>query len=79
MDPAYITDVNSIIGMFQPKGQIDLDKWAVQSVIGPIGQPAREAIEALISSAVIEALLGFPPESAGGEALPLLITLKEPG
>jgi len=48
-------------------------------VIGPIGQPAREVLEALISSAVIEALLGFPPESAGGGALALLIPLKEPG
>ncbi len=35
----------------------------------------RDNPEALISSAVTEALLGFPPDSAQGEALPLLIPL----
>ena len=35
----------------------------------------RDNPEALISSVVTEALLGFPPESARGEALPLLIPL----
>ncbi len=39
----------------------------------------RDNPEALIGSVVTEALLGFPPESARGEALPLLIPLKEPG
>ena len=35
----------------------------------------RSAPEAMLGSVVTEALLGFPPESAGGEALPLLIPL----
>ena len=35
----------------------------------------RDNPEALIGSVVTEALLGFPPESARGEALPLLIPL----
>jgi len=39
----------------------------------------RDNPEALINSVVTEALIGFPPESGGGEALPLLIPLKEPG
>ena len=38
----------------------------------------RDNPEALISSVVTEALIGFPPESGGGEALPLLIPLEEP-
>jgi hypothetical protein len=44
MDPALITDFEFISGMFLLKGQIDLDKLILQSVIGPIGQPAREAM-----------------------------------
>ncbi len=39
----------------------------------------RDNPEALISSVVSEALIGFPPESAAGVALPLLIPLVEPG
>jgi hypothetical protein len=38
----------------------------------------RDNPEALISSVVIEALLGFPPDSARGEALPQLIPLLDP-
>jgi hypothetical protein len=38
----------------------------------------RDNPEALISSVVIEALLGFPPGSARGEALPQLIPLLDP-
>lgn len=40
----------------------------------------RDNPEALINSVVTEALIGFPPDSARGEALPLLIPLLvEPG
>ncbi len=40
----------------------------------------RDNPESLISSVVTEALIGFPPDSAGGEALPLLILLLvDPG
>ncbi len=38
----------------------------------------RDNPEALIGSVVTEALLGFPPDSARGEALPLLIPLLDP-
>jgi hypothetical protein len=31
-------------GLFQPKGEIDLDLLLFQSVFGPIGQPAEEAV-----------------------------------
>ena len=31
-------------GLFQPKGQIGLDLLLYQSIIGPIGQPAAEAV-----------------------------------
>jgi hypothetical protein len=41
-DPAAVEAMSS--GLFQPKGQMDLDLLVTQSVIGPIGQPAQEAI-----------------------------------
>ena len=34
----------NLLGLFQPKGQMTLELLLVQSVIGPIGLPAREAI-----------------------------------
>jgi hypothetical protein len=34
----------NLLRMFQPKGQIDLDVLLFQSVLGPIGQPADEAV-----------------------------------
>jgi len=34
----------SSTGLFQPKGEMDLDLLLFQSVFGPIGQPAREAV-----------------------------------
>ena len=41
-DPAAVEAMSS--GLFQPKGQMDMDLLVGQSVIGPIGQPAQEAI-----------------------------------
>jgi len=35
---------------FQPKGEIDVDLLAIQSVIGPIGQPANEAVYPPVST-----------------------------
>ncbi len=32
------------LGMFQPKGQITLEHLLFQSIIGPIGMPAFEAV-----------------------------------
>ena len=37
-------------GLFQPKGQIGLDLLLFQSVFGPIGQPAQEAVYPAIST-----------------------------
>ena len=34
----------SSTGLFQPKGEIGLDLLLFQSVYGPIGQPAQEAV-----------------------------------
>lgn len=34
----------NITGLFQPKGEIGLDLLVIQSVVGPIGQPAAEAV-----------------------------------
>jgi hypothetical protein len=44
MDPAFSTDFDYISGLFLLKGQIDLEKLIIQSVIGPIGLPAKEAM-----------------------------------
>jgi hypothetical protein len=41
-DPRYIAE--TFLNVFLPKGQIDLDTLVFQSVVGPIGQPAREAV-----------------------------------
>ncbi|PCO07133.1 hypothetical protein AWR36_004095 [Microbulbifer flavimaris] len=38
-------------GLFQPKGKIDLDLLLFQSVFGPIGQPAEEAVYPAITAA----------------------------
>lgn len=38
-------------GLFQPKGEISLDLLLFQSVFGPIGQPAQEAVYPAIATA----------------------------
>jgi hypothetical protein len=38
-------------GLFQPKGEIGLDLLLFQSVFGPIGQPAQEAVYPAIATA----------------------------
>jgi len=38
------------VGLFQPKGKITLERLVVQSIIGPIGQPAFEAVYPAIST-----------------------------
>ncbi|MBZ2168878.1 DUF1214 domain-containing protein [Marinobacter sp. F4216] len=43
MDDAEFTSSN-LTKLFQPKGQMTAELLALQSVIGPIGQPAREAL-----------------------------------
>jgi len=42
MDPAVTAEHGT--SLFQPKGQISLSLLVMQSVIGPIGQPAAEAV-----------------------------------
>ncbi len=42
--PGYITDVNSIIGMFQPKEQIDLDKLAVHEIKLRLGTTSESGV-----------------------------------
>ena len=41
----------NIVNLFQPKGQIPLELLVFQSVIGPIGQPAAEAVYPIIGTA----------------------------
>ena len=41
----------SSTGLFQPKGEIGLDLLLFQSVFGPIGQPAQEAVYPNVSAA----------------------------
>ena len=41
-DPAFVGD--SITRLFQPKGEMDFGLMVIQSVTGPIGQPASEAV-----------------------------------
>jgi len=41
-DPAFAAENAS--GLFQPKGKTNLTRLLFQSVIGPIGQPAEEAV-----------------------------------
>jgi hypothetical protein len=41
-DPAVIKQLG--MGLFQPKGKISLEKLVIQSVFGPIGLPAAEAM-----------------------------------
>ncbi len=65
------------------EGQLAIDIFEVEDHIPAFHGSAskrltsrdRDNPEALISAVVTEALLGFPPESARGEALPLLIPL----
>ena len=47
-DPAMRENLNSL---FLPKGQIPLDLLVFQSVIGPIGQPAAEAVYPALATA----------------------------
>ena len=42
IDPAFIE--TNITKLFQPKGQMELDILTIQSIVGPIGQPAAEAV-----------------------------------
>jgi hypothetical protein len=41
----------NISGLFQPKGEIGLELQVIQSVVGPIGQPASEAVYPPIATA----------------------------
>jgi len=41
-DPKFLEE--SGLGLFQPKGQMTLELLLFQSIIGPIGQPAAEAV-----------------------------------
>jgi hypothetical protein len=41
----------NVVGLFQPKGQITLKRLLFQSVLGPIGQPATEAVYPAIVTA----------------------------
>lgn len=42
MDPQF--SAGSLLKMFQPKGKMDLETLVIQSVLGPIGLPATEAV-----------------------------------
>jgi len=41
-DPAFMAE--NITGLFQPKGRMSLERLLFQSILGPIGQPAAEAV-----------------------------------
>ena len=47
-DPAFIE--TNITKLFQPKGQMELDLLTLQSIVGPIGVPAAEAVYPPIST-----------------------------
>lgn len=69
------------------EGQVAIDIFEVKnhtpafhgSATKRLTSSDRDNPEALINAVVTEALLGFPPDSARGEALPLLVPLAEPG
>lgn len=41
-DPKFLEE--NVLGLFQPKGQMTLELLLFQSIVGPIGQPAAEAV-----------------------------------
>lgn len=41
-DPKFLED--NLLGLFQPKGQTTLERLLFPSILGPIGQPAAEAL-----------------------------------
>jgi hypothetical protein len=41
-DPEFMAE--NVLGMFQPKGSMTLEVLLFQSILGPIGQPAAEAV-----------------------------------
>jgi hypothetical protein len=41
----------NVLGLFQPKGSMTLERLLIQSIIGPIGLPAAEAVYPAISTA----------------------------
>ncbi len=47
-DPEFLKDVT---GLFQPKGRMTLELLLFQSIIGPVGQPAAEAVYPPITTA----------------------------
>jgi hypothetical protein len=47
-DPAFMEE--NMLRLFQPKGKMDLDMLLFQSVIGPIGLPAAEAVYPAITT-----------------------------
>ncbi|WP_224483357.1 DUF1214 domain-containing protein [Robertkochia aurantiaca] len=47
---AKAAQMGSMREMFQPKGKINLEVLLMQSVVGPIGQPAQEAIYPMIGT-----------------------------
>jgi len=69
------------------EGQVAIDIFEVQShtpafhgsATKRLSSSDRDNPEELISSVVSEAMLGFPPDSARGDALPMLVPLAEPG
>ena len=48
-DPDFVAA--NILKLFQPKGEMELEFLTFQSVVGPIGQPASEAVYPAISTA----------------------------
>jgi hypothetical protein len=49
LDPAF--KEQALMGLFQPKGRMSLELLLLQSVIGPIGLPAAEAVYPAIATA----------------------------
>ena len=69
------------------EGQVAIDIYDVDShtpafhgsATKRLSSSDRENPEELISAVVGEAMLGFPPDSARGDALPMLVPLADPG
>jgi hypothetical protein len=47
-DPEFMAE--NVAGLFQPKGHMNLERLLFQSILGPIGQPASEAVYPAIST-----------------------------
>jgi hypothetical protein len=71
-DPSY--SAANILKLFQPKGEMELEFLTLQSIVGPIGQPAREAVYPPVVAAdgkPMNAMFDYEIVMAAGEMPPV--------